>query len=451
MADETNCTDSLSEQERQQIPKPYRTYNHPHLSWTEVFVTNFFHYFITSFRKLVSHEPTSEETKKELEVARKQMHDVSHGMMGKLAIKKWADVSQCPIAEYAGVIPFQESILLDWEILQSDGYQSITLPEAASKRDSVKVLVRFPSTLMSPTFRETAEKLEYSGCLNVAELDLKNFAKDVPVLIKFHGGGLTMGGPHKTELINDAAGLIAVLAEQRKADPPPDLITVCVEYGLAPEHPFPIGIMDALSVVDFFLADNADRKLHISGESAGANISLVAGLEGHRRYPGRIVTIQAQSPMIDPAGDSMSYFMNQNVFPDMGWLRWCWRAYLDLPKPEPNPQPETINDALRSGSNHVAWQDWKSKNPVQLQRLVNPACDIPAGLTKEKGPHIIASVNLADPLLDDGAQVAVALQEAGANVTFLVHTGIHCDIGGDRVEAFTKRLSLWSASLFGSK
>lgn len=61
-----------------------------------------------------------------------------------------------------------------------------------------------------------------------------------------------------------------------------------VDYSLAPERPFPFGVIDAISVVEFFVKSNPNRKIHISGISAGGNLALVSGLESHRKYPGRV-------------------------------------------------------------------------------------------------------------------------------------------------------------------
>jgi acetyl esterase/lipase len=69
---------------------------------------------------------------------------------------------------------------------------------------------------------------------------------------------------------------------------PPPLIIVSVEYSLAPEHPFPAAIIDALSAVEFILDGNPSRNIHIGGVSAGGHVALVAGLEAFRKYPGRI-------------------------------------------------------------------------------------------------------------------------------------------------------------------
>jgi acetyl esterase/lipase len=65
------------------------------------------------------------------------------------------------------------------------------------------------------------------------------------------------------------------------------IIFVCVAYSQAPDRPFPLAIMEALSVVDYFLTSSntstSSRKIHIDGISAGGNLALVAALETHRR------------------------------------------------------------------------------------------------------------------------------------------------------------------------
>jgi hypothetical protein len=68
------------------------------------------------------------------------------------------------------------------------------------------------------------------------------------------------------------------------------LVTISVEYALAPELPFPNAVIEAMSVLDYLLTSNPRRKLHISGMSAGAGVALPAVLEAERnKFPGRIL------------------------------------------------------------------------------------------------------------------------------------------------------------------
>jgi acetyl esterase/lipase len=68
------------------------------------------------------------------------------------------------------------------------------------------------------------------------------------------------------------------------------LVTISVEYSLAPKFPFPNGVIEAMSIVDYLLASNPHRKLHVTAASAGAGIALPVVLEAERtKFPGRIV------------------------------------------------------------------------------------------------------------------------------------------------------------------
>ena len=101
--------------------------------------------------------------------------------------------------------------------------------------------------------------------------------------------GLTLG--HVAKLVRTAG---AADKEQTTTTSPNnnELITISVDYGLAPEHPFPVAVMDGLSVIEYLLSgDNNTRAVHISGVSAGSSLSLIIGLESFRQYPGRVLSI----------------------------------------------------------------------------------------------------------------------------------------------------------------
>eukprot|EP00536_Pseudo-nitzschia_multiseries_P002639 jgi/Psemu1/322644/estExt_fgenesh1_pg.C_350034 len=391
----------------------------------------------------------------------------------KIGLKAWTEAvpsssSPCLMAESSGSVPFRKNILREWNIVDED----TLLPDAvaASKdRNEVGILVRFPSSLLSDDLKKGGEMLEDSGCLGVDfdKVDWKTFSPQVPVLIHFHGGAMNIGCPNDSILTMDTARLVQNASSQG----PRDIITVSVDYGLAPDNPFPIGIMDALSVVDYFLRENSIRKgIHLTGTSAGANLSLVAGFEGFRRFPGRILSIQSQSPMLDPSCASMSYYMNQSAFPDINWLRWSWQAYLGLEKPSPATPAATADDddepelqkVLRKDTNHTAWEKWKTESyPSEvLHRLVNPLLGIPDGLddnddedetSEKRPPAIIVRYNLGDPLYDDGRAAELALrQKAGSNATYYEESGLHCAIS--RLydpDAPPEYWKVWSDAIFG--
>ncbi|KAG7348026.1 alpha/beta fold family hydrolase [Nitzschia inconspicua] len=439
-----------------EIPEAYSNWNNPSFSWSDVILSFLTSYFL-DFSALDNQtlDPNSEEAANILDKLRTKLNGMSSGYLGRVAVEKWVKAAGCGrLAEYSGTIPVQKDILNKWEILSSDkdDYQ---LPDCISTREHVPVLVRFPATLMSAEERDNAKVLDYSGCLEVKELDLTTFAPGVPFMIQFHGGGMIMGTPHRDTFLNATAELVSnFLEENANVADPPDIVTISVDYGLAPELPFPAGIIDALSVVEFLMKDNPNRRLHLMGESAGANLSVVAALESFRRYPGQIRSVQSQCPMLNPAGDSLCYYMNQNAFPATDFLRWCWRAYLGLEAPKSNGSDSNSTsreEALRNGSNHDAWEEWRKKHPKSLQRLIDPGCDLPQCLNIKNAPKIIFEVNQGDPMFEDGKKLAEALQQEQANVLLFADKGLHCSMGGTHDKAGHKKaMQFWSEAIFAS-
>jgi monoterpene epsilon-lactone hydrolase len=82
------------------------------------------------------------------------------------------------------------------------------------------------------------------------------------VLLYFHGGGYAMGSAQA------AAGLAAGLA--REAGTP----AVSVDYRLAPEHPYPAALDDALAAYQGLLDEGfTPGRIALAGESAGAGLA----------------------------------------------------------------------------------------------------------------------------------------------------------------------------------
>jgi acetyl esterase/lipase len=442
------------------IPKPFNLWWNPSLSWTDALLSYVISY-IFDFSALDNQtlDPHSEPAATILTRLQQKMHDSSYGYNGRAAIRKWSNAAGVArLAEYSGTIPFQKDILTKWKILD-DNYDGTDIPESIFTREEVRVLVRFPSTLLSPDERESSTSLKYSGCCEVNKLDLKSFAQEVPLVIQFHGGGQVIGTAHSELLIMETAELVSnfVKGIDKKGNtsatiPSADIVTISVEYGLSPKEPFPVAIMDSLSVVDYLLEENPSRKIHLSGISAGANISLVAGLESYRRYPGRILSIQAQCPMLNPAGDTMSYYMNQHVFPSTNWLRWCWRAYLGLDfPPSSKATPRSVEEALRDESNYETWKVWKETHTTALHRLIDPHFDLPEKLDSNDAPKIFVRINMGDPMYNDGYEFARAVLEKQAHVTLFSDKGIHCSPSIHNNADYQRIMSLWSKAVFAAE
>ncbi|KAF4454796.1 hypothetical protein F53441_2738 [Fusarium austroafricanum] len=93
-----------------------------------------------------------------------------------------------------------------------------------------------------------------------------------PVLVWFHGGGWAVGG------LNNGTDLCCWACERARC------IVVSVDYGLAPENPFPAAIEDAIDAVRWVTSSPAElqsidiSRIAISGTSSGANLAIVAAL-----------------------------------------------------------------------------------------------------------------------------------------------------------------------------
>jgi putative ergosteryl-3beta-O-L-aspartate hydrolase len=96
-------------------------------------------------------------------------------------------------------------------------------------------------------------------------------SKKYPLLINFHGGGFTIGHAY-----DDARWATAVTSQT-------SAVVVSVEYRLAPEYPFPVGIEDCVTAV-MWLWRYADEynldisKTAFSGFSAGGNFAYAVSI-----------------------------------------------------------------------------------------------------------------------------------------------------------------------------
>jgi acetyl esterase len=131
-----------------------------------------------------------------------------------------------------------------------------------------------------------------------ARLYLPRLAEFLPVLVWFHGGAFIAGDLESTDApcrsLAEAAGL-AVLS---------------IDYRLAPEHPFPAGLDDALDAVRFVLREGASwgldsGRVAVGGASAGGALAAAVA-QDLRAEPGLRAQVLVY-PVLDctPSGTSL--------------------------------------------------------------------------------------------------------------------------------------------------
>jgi monoterpene epsilon-lactone hydrolase len=116
------------------------------------------------------------------------------------------------------------------------------------------------------------------------------------VILYLHGGGYTAGS------IQTHRAMIARIARASNAR------ALAINYRLAPEHPFPAAVDDAVAAYRWLLAQKySPRKIVIAGDSAGGGLTLatVAALrDAHEPMPAAAVPISPWTDL-EGTGDSI--------------------------------------------------------------------------------------------------------------------------------------------------
>jgi monoterpene epsilon-lactone hydrolase len=223
-------------------------------------------------------------------------------------------------------------------------------------------------------------------------------------IVYLHGGGYTMGNlaSHRNLVANlsRAAGIRAL----------------SVDYGLAPEHPFPKAVEDAVGAVEYVYAQGiAPNRVVIGGDSAGGGLTaatLIALRDRGIALPAAGVLI---SPWLDltQSGATMASHAAADPMVSAELLGKCSAAYLN-------------------------GQDAKNA-------LASPLFADLTGL-----PPLLIHVGTAEVLLDDARRFQAAAKSAGVNSTLeewddMIHVwhtfaGMLPEAGqaNDRIGAFIK-------------
>ena len=205
-------------------------------------------------------------------------------------------------------------------------------------------------------------------------------AGPLPTILLLHGGGFVIGDldTHDSPARTLANGCAAVV--------------VSVAYRLAPEHPFPAAVDDAVAAARHVAAHLAelggDDRLAMAGDSAGGNLSAVVAQtfrDDGRPLAGQLLIY----PVTDMTGEHPSHAENaEGFFLDLATMEWFLRQYAGHLADHADPRLSPLHGDL-------------------------------GGLA----PAVVVVAEF-DPLRDDGLAYAQALAAAGVPVQVRTFPGL---------------------------
>jgi len=210
-------------------------------------------------------------------------------------------------------------------------------------------------------------------------------AESLPLLVYLHGGGWVFGSIETHDpfcrLLSEAAG-IAIFS---------------VGYRLAPEHPFPAALDDALTAFQWCAAHAPDlggdpQLLLLGGDSVGGNLTAAAAHRICAQAEGvKPAALMLLYPVTDhPSAAHASYTENGIGYGlDAKMMGWFYEQY----------------------AAHVSPSD-PNISPLRIKQL--PALP----------PTLVATAEY-DPLRDEGIAYAEKLKAAGVNVTHVHAPDMH--------------------------
>ena len=156
--------------------------------------------------------------------------------------------------------------------------------------------------ILKAMFPHTASKTEIAGVV-VREITPAGWTadRDGRVLINLHGGGYVLNG-------GEASTGEAVLGAHYSS-----LKVISVDYRMAPEHPFPAAVDDAVAVWRAVTAGRDPASVGVFGTSAGGGLTLALVLKLKSLglpLPGALAL---GTPWVDLTGASDSYAVNAEV------------------------------------------------------------------------------------------------------------------------------------------
>lgn len=217
-----------------------------------------------------------------------------------------------PSAEHEGVVTWIRDNPID---------RSMSWVEQRAFYDAMVGAIPLPDDIRIESVEVAGRPVDF---LSVADADNSR------VLLHLHGGGYVLGS---NPMYREFGARLARATKVR---------VMLLDYRLAPEHPFPGALEDALAAYRYLLDQGVDpKKIAVSGDSAGGGLALVLARklgETGEPVPAALICL---SPWTDLAmtGESCIAGIIDDPMMDAGQLRGMADAYAggDLLNPDVSP------------------------------------------------------------------------------------------------------------------
>lgn len=150
---------------------------------------------------------------------------------------------------------------------------------------------------------KTAEPPVQTSLAGLRTLRFKPKGIPVAYMLQFHGGGFRLGMPEFESSFAEA------LAQRLGIE------VVVPQYRLAPEGPFPAGLIDAVAALEALRDEVGEAKLIVGGDSAGGGLAaalcVLAAARGRPRIDGLVLL----SPWLDLRVSAKAYAVNAATDP----------------------------------------------------------------------------------------------------------------------------------------
>lgn len=231
------------------------------------------------------------------------------------------------LQEFAAVPlnPQVEALLASYAGMPAIDYSSMTAP-------AIRAIVDQPIALKRPPQVETLLDIVISSAAGPVPARLYGPVKGAepgPITVFFHGGGWVFG----TLETHDATCRALASAS--------GIAVLSVGYRLAPENPFPAGLVDALAALEWIQHSGRQHgidpdRVAVAGDSAGGNLAAAVAILAVKRSGPPIRHQLLFYPVTDRAFDRGSYVEHGggDRLLSTEAMRWFWQCYVGDDTPE---------------------------------------------------------------------------------------------------------------------